>query len=100
MTPTRFICHALLALLALGVVCPVLAEDAPASEEKPEGSTEEMIEDLPQKQQEAVEQALEQAETPEGTTVIVVPPPDAEMREYDPSSRDRPGSGRRRTGST
>ena len=86
MTPTRFICHALLALLALGVVCPVLAEDAPASEEKPEGSTEEMIEDLPQKQQEAVEQALKEAETPEGTTVIVVPPPEAEMRNYDPSS--------------
>jgi hypothetical protein len=86
MTPTRFICHALAALLALGVVSPVLAEDAPVSEEKPEASTEEMIEDLPPKQQEAVEQALEQAETPEGTTVIVVPPPEAEMREYDPSS--------------
>lgn len=50
MTPPRFICHALLALLSLSVVSPVLAE------------------------------------TPEGTTVIVVPPPDAEMRKYDPSS--------------
>ena len=106
MTPTRFICHALLALLALSVVSPVLAEDAPVSEEKPEVSTEEMIEDLPSKQQEAVERALEQAETPEGTTVIVVPPPEAEIREYDPSSetdqeaaaeervrRDVPGDG-------
>jgi hypothetical protein len=76
----------LVALLALGVANPVLAEEAPAPEQKPEVSTEEMIEDLPPKQQEAVEQALEQAETPEGTTVIVVPPPEAEMREYDPSS--------------
>jgi hypothetical protein len=85
MTPTRLVYHALLCLVALSVARPVLAEDAPVSEEKPEVSTEEMIEDLPPKQQEAVEQALEQAETPEGTTVIVVPPPEAEMRKYDPS---------------
>ena len=85
MTPTRFICVALLALAALSVVRPVLAEDAPVPTENAEPSTEEMIEDLPPKQQQAVDQALEQAETPEGTTVIVVPPPDAEMREYDPS---------------
>ena len=85
MTPTRFICVALLALAALSVVRPVLAEDAPVPTENAEPSTEGMIEDLPPKQQEAVEQALEQAETPEGTTVIVVPPPDADMREYDPS---------------
>ncbi|MGB3053096.1 MAG: porin [Polyangiales bacterium] len=86
MTPTRFIFLALPALLALSVVRPVLAEDAPVPEEKAEPSTEGMIQDLPPKQQEAVEQALEQAETPEGTTVIVVPPPEAEMRTYDPSS--------------
>jgi len=85
MTPTRFICVALLALAALSVVRPVLAEDAPVPTENAEPSTEGMIEDLPPKQQEAVEQALEQAEMPEGTTVIVVPPPDADMREYDPS---------------
>jgi hypothetical protein len=79
MTPTRFVYHALLALLALSVVRPVLAEDA-------EPSTKEMIENLPAEQQEAVEQALEEAETPEGTTVIVVPPPEPKMRKYDPSS--------------
>jgi phosphate-selective porin OprO/OprP len=79
MTPTRFVYHALLALLALSVVRPVLAEDA-------EPSTEEMIEKLPAEQQQAVEQALEEAETPEGTTVIVVPPPEPKMRKYDPSS--------------
>ncbi len=86
MTSTRFICHALLALAALSVVRPVLAEDAPVSEEDAEPSTKEMIENLPAEQQQAVEQALEQAETPEGTTVIVVPPPEPEMRKYDPSS--------------
>ena len=85
MTPTRFICHALLALAALSVVRPVVAEDAAVPTDNAEPSTEGMIEELPPKQQEAVEQALEQAETPEGTTVIVVPPPDAKMREYDPS---------------
>ncbi len=86
MTSNRFICHASLALLALSLARPVLAEDVPVSEKEPETSTEEMLEDLPPKQKEAVEQALEQAETPEGTTVIVAPPPEAERREYDPSS--------------
>jgi hypothetical protein len=86
MTSTRFICHALLALVALGVVRPALAEEAPVPEEKAAPSTEKIIENLPAEQQEAVEKALEQAETPEGATVIVVPPPDAEMRKYDPSS--------------
>lgn len=92
MTPTRFICHALLTLLALSVALPAFAEEAPVTVEKPapEGSaapsSEEIINDLPAEQREAVETALEQAETPEGTTVIVVPPPEAEMREYDPSS--------------
>ena len=99
MTSTRFICHALLALVAVSVVRPALAEDAPAPAEKAAPSTEKVIEDLPAEQQEAVEQALEEAGTPEGTTVIVVPPPEAEMRKYDPKLRDRPRSGRRRTGS-
>ncbi|MGB5375202.1 MAG: porin [Polyangiales bacterium] len=72
--------------MAVSVVRPALAEDAPAPAEKAAPSTEKVIEDLPPKQQEAVEQALEQAETPEGTTVIVVPPPEAEMRKYDRSS--------------
>jgi hypothetical protein len=54
-----------------------------ATEEAP--SSEEVIGELPAEQQEAVEQAIEQAETPEGTTVIVVPPPEAKTREYDPS---------------
>ncbi len=53
MTPTRFICSALLALVALSVVRPVLAEDAPVPTEDAEPSTEEMIQDLPPKQQEA-----------------------------------------------
>jgi hypothetical protein len=86
MTPFRFICPALLALAALSVVRPVLAEDAPVSEQDAEPSTKEMIENLPADQQQAVEQALEQAETPEGTTVIVVPPPKPKMRKYDRSS--------------
>ena len=81
MTSTRFICHALLALVAVSVVRPALAEST-----RGEPSTEEMIEKLPAEQQQAVEQALEEAETPEGTTVIVVPPPEPEMRKYDPSS--------------
>ncbi|MGB5501458.1 MAG: hypothetical protein WBM75_03575, partial [Polyangiales bacterium] len=72
--------------MAVSVVRPALAEDAPAPAEKAAPSTEKVIEDLPPKQQEAVEQALEQAEAPEGTTVIVVPPPEAEMRKYDRSS--------------
>ena len=86
MTPTRFICHALVAFVALSVVRPVRAEEAPAAEEKPPVSTEQTIKELPAEQQEAVEHALEQAETPKGTTVIVVPPPEAEMRKYDPAS--------------
>jgi hypothetical protein len=86
MTQSRFIHHALVALVALSVSVSALAEDAPADESpRTEPSTEEMIEDVPPEQQEAVEHAIEQAETPEGTTVIVVPPPEAKMREYDPS---------------
>jgi len=79
MTPASFIRHALVALVALSVAVPVLAEEG----EPP--TSEEVIEELPQEQQEAVEQAIEQAETPEGTTVIVVPPPEPTVREYDPS---------------
>ena len=85
MTTNRFIGHALVALFALSVISPASAEEAPASEEKTERSSDEIIGDLPKEQQKAVEKAIEQAETPEGTTVIVVPPPEAKMREYDPS---------------
>ena len=60
MTPPRFIRDALVVLIVLGVAGTALA-------------------------QEAVEQAIEEAEIPEGTTVIVVPPPEPTLREYDPS---------------
>ena len=105
MTPASYIRCALVVFIAMSVAAPAFAEEgepaqAPetpaaspdaeatppageATEEAP--SSEEVIGDLPQEQQEAVEQAIEQAETPEGTTVIVVPPPEAKVREYDPS---------------
>lgn len=85
MTPTRFICHALGAFCVLSAAVPAFAEEAPATEDENQASTEGMIEDLPEEQQEAVEEAIDQAETPEGTTVIVVPPPEPKVREYDPS---------------
>ncbi|MFW2389608.1 MAG: porin [Polyangiales bacterium] len=86
MTTNRSIFLALAAFGCLSITGPALAEEAPA-EEAPteEKSSEELIEALPAEQQEAVEDAIQKAESPEGTTVIVVPPPDAEMRAYDPS---------------
>ena len=105
MTPASYIRYALVVFIAMSVAAPAFAEEGgpaeapetpaaspdaeatpPAGEATEETPTsEEVIGDLPQQQQESVEQAIEQAETPEGTTVIVVPPPKAEMREYDPS---------------
>jgi hypothetical protein len=89
MTPTRFICHALVAICVGSITVRALAEEAPAAQEdaaaSEQKSSEELIEALPAKQQEAVQDALQEAETPEGTTVIVVPPPEAKMRDYDPS---------------
>ncbi len=79
MTQPPFIRHALVGLVILSVAAPAFAED----EEAP--SAKEVIGDLPEEQQQAVEQAIEEAETPEGTTVIVVPPPEPTVREYDPS---------------
>jgi hypothetical protein len=79
MTPARFIRHALVGLVVMSVAAPAFAEDKEAP------SAEEVIGDLPEEQQQAVEQAIEEAETPEGTTVIVVPPPEPTVREYDPS---------------
>jgi len=79
MTPASSIRHALVVFIAMSLAAPAFAEEG----EPP--TSEEVIGDLPQEQQEAVEEAIEQAETPEGTTVIVVPPPEATVREYDPS---------------
>ena len=102
MTPASFIRHALLVFIAMSVAAPAFAEEGeptekpatspdstatpPAGEatEEPR-SSEEVIGDLPQEQQEAVQEAIDEAETSEGTTVIVVPPPEAKVREYDPS---------------
>ena len=103
MTPASYIRYALVAFIAMSVAVPAFAEEgepaeAPAASPDAEAtppageateqtpSSEEVIGELPAEQQEAVEQAIEQAETPEGTTVIVVPPPEAKVREYDPAS--------------
>ena len=83
MTPASFIRHALVVFIAMSLAAPAFAEEGEPAEDAP--SSEEVIGDLPEEQQEAVEQAIEQAETPEGTTVIVVPPPEPTVREYDPS---------------
>jgi hypothetical protein len=84
---TRFciIRHALVAVVALSLSAPVLAEEdakAPTEQEQP---VEEVIGSLPEDQQEAVQEAIEEVESPGGTKVIVVPPPEASVREYDPS---------------
>ncbi|MBW1876261.1 MAG: hypothetical protein JRI98_13025, partial [Deltaproteobacteria bacterium] len=78
MTPASFIRH------AMSVAAPAFAEEGEAAKEPK--SSEEVIGDLPEKQRKAVQDAIEEAETPEGTTVIVIPPPEATMREYDPAS--------------
>ena len=95
MTPASFIRHALLVFIAMSVAVPALAEEgegkdppaaSPDSETTEEPRTsEEVIAELPEEQQESVQDAIDEAETPEGTTVIVLPPPEAKMREYDPS---------------
>lgn len=86
MTPARFICHVLVAVMGLSVASAVRAEEPPAAEDQAPASTEEMIQELPVEQQEAVQNAIEREEAPEGTTVIVVPPPEPTMREYDPAT--------------
>jgi len=96
MTPASFIRHALVVFIAMSVAAPAFAEEGDATQtpaaspdseaaEEPR-SSEEVIGDLPEEQRKAVQDAIEEAETPEGTTVIVVPPPEAKMREYDPAS--------------
>ena len=85
MTRFRIIRHALVAVVALSLSAPVLAEEdakAPTEQEQP---VEEVIGSLPEDQQEAVQEAIEEVESPGGTKVIVVPPPEASVREYDPS---------------
>jgi hypothetical protein len=74
MTPASFVRHALVVFIAMSLAAPALAEEGEAAEQ-PAASPEP----------DASEQAIEQAETPEGTNVIVVPPPEAQTREYDPS---------------
>ncbi|MDH3817004.1 MAG: OprO/OprP family phosphate-selective porin [Myxococcales bacterium] len=96
MTLASFIRYALLVFIAVSHAAPGLAQEgepieppaaAPDAEPTEETRTsDEVIGDLPQGQQNAVQQAIEEAETPEGTTVIVVPPPEATTREYDPAS--------------
>ncbi len=96
MTPASFIRHALVVFIAMSVAAPAFAEEGEAAQtpaaspdseaaEEPK-SSEEVIGDLPEEQRKAVQDAIEEAETREGTTVIVIPPPEATMREYDPAS--------------
>ena len=90
MTLSRSICHLAVAAFALGFSVAALAqEDAPPPAAAPpagqEPSVDEVIESLPADQQKAVEEAIEEAESPGGTKVIVVPPPEPEVRKYDPS---------------
>ena len=96
MTPASFIRHALVVFIAMSVAAPAFAEEGEATQtpaaspdseaaEEPK-SSEEVIGDLPEEQRKAVQDAIEEVETPEGTTVIVIPPPEATMREYDPAS--------------
>ena len=96
MTPASFIRYAAVVFIAVSFAAPALAQEggpteppaaAPDAEPTEEPRTsDEVIGDLPQEQQDAVQQAIEETETPEGTTVIVVPPPEATTREYDPAS--------------
>jgi hypothetical protein len=96
MIPASFIRYALVVFIAVSVAAPALAQEggpteppaaAPGAEPSEEPRTsEEVIGDLPQEQQDAVQEAIEEVETPGGTTVIVVPPPEATTREYDPAS--------------
>jgi hypothetical protein len=87
MTRSRIICRALVALAALSSSTPAFAEEGdpetPAAD--PQESVEEVIGTLPADQQQAVEGAIEEAETPGGTKVIVVPAPEAKARPYDPT---------------
>jgi hypothetical protein len=92
MTPARFIGHALVALAVLSVAVPALGEEgepekpakARAAGEEGDAPAHEVIEGVPAEQQEAVQEAIQEAETPEGTTVIVVPPSEPTVREYEP----------------
>ncbi|MBW2509418.1 MAG: hypothetical protein JRE81_12355 [Deltaproteobacteria bacterium] len=86
MTRARSICHTLVAIVVLSLASTGLAEEGPASPDEPPASTEDTIQELPPRQQEAVQEAIEKAETPEGTTVIVVPPPEPTLRKYDPAT--------------
>jgi len=96
MTPASFVRYALVVFIAVSLAAPALAQEAGPAEppaaapdaeptEEPRTS-DEVIGDLPQEQQDAVQETIEEAETPEGTTVIVVPPPEPTTREYDPAS--------------
>jgi hypothetical protein len=91
MTPAGFIRHALVALVVMSATGTALAEEGEtaetpgASPDTEAPSAEEVIGNLPEEQQKVVEQAIEEAETPEGTTVIVVPPPEPTVRKYEPA---------------
>lgn len=73
MTQARLIRCTFVTLAALAVAAPVFAQDDTAPVES----------DLPEEQQKAVKEALEGE--PAGTKVIVVPPPEPSVREYDPA---------------
>ncbi len=106
MTPARFTCHLLVGLLLLSAPAslgaqaseppakppsspavtdePPVESSSPAVAESP--TVQEVVADVPQEQQQAVEDAIQAAESTDGTTVIVVPAPDATMRKYDPAT--------------
>ncbi|MCZ6805409.1 MAG: porin [Deltaproteobacteria bacterium] len=74
------------ALVSLGLVAPAFAqEDVVVEEPPPEGATDARVdvEDLPEEQRKAVEEALEDA--PAGTKVIVILSPEPKVRDYDPA---------------
>ena len=92
MTPASTIRDALVALILLSSTGNALAqggEAAPtpvaAPDSEPAPSSDEVIGDLPDDQQEAVEEAIEEAETPGGPPSSWCRRPTPTMREYDPS---------------
>ncbi len=91
MTSTRIICHALVVIGIASSPPAAWAQETPKSPESEapseaeEPTVDDVIERLPEDQQEAVKKAIEEAESPGGTKVIVVPPPEPQTRKYDPS---------------
>ena len=86
MTLDRLKSYVFVALVSLALAAPAFAQEDVVVEEPPrEGATDAPVdvEDLPEEQRKAVEKALEGE--PAGTKVIVIPPPEPKVREYDPA---------------